>query len=412
MNVSTRKRKNVTPPALTPWSKVGIIDASHFDVGTAYAAIDRHRIDDNRPYIYRTYDSGKHWKLITAGLPVGQFVNVVREDPQCKGLLYAGTDWGVFVSFDDGDNWQSLQLNLPTASVRDIVFRDGDLVVGTHGRAIWILDHPALLRQRQMLHGGTHAVLFAPDPAVIFLRAGTFGFGLFDEGTPLPPEEPQGQNPPFGAIIDYYLWAVTAPVDLSVFDSKGHLMRHFSSQDKPATIDTEKLDIPAYWVRPSQSLSAEDGGHRWAWDFRTDKGFIAPPGHYRIQMKIGPHLFNQPLLLRRDPRLKAKDADLQAQFKFELQIADEISRVQAAMQQAEVLSKRPLPVATRIRLNRIIGPGHPDDTSLRYVSDLLGRLRGAVGSAPAKPTTGFKREFAILRRMATEDIAGLKRISK
>ncbi|HWA83262.1 MAG TPA: hypothetical protein VG820_07520, partial [Fimbriimonadaceae bacterium] len=206
--------QDVTPSALTPWSKVGIIDASHFDPDTAYAAIDRHRLDDNKPYIYRTHDGGKHWDLITNGLPAGEFVNVVREDPVRKGLLYAGTDWGVFVSFDDGANWQPLQLNLPPASIRDLVFGGNDLVVGTHGRAFWILDDLSPLRQISATT--TETTLFRPSPAVAFIR----GPG-FDDGTPLPMDEPRGDNPPNGAIVDYFLSKPASLVELRITDGKG-----------------------------------------------------------------------------------------------------------------------------------------------------------------------------------------------
>ncbi len=204
--------KNVSPPELTQWSKVGIVDAGHFDANTAYIAVDRHRLDDNHPYIYRTHDRGKHWRLITNGIPSGQFVNVVREDPKKAGLLYAGTDWGVYVSLDDGMHWQSLQLDLPTASVRDIVFGGNDVVVGTHGRAIWILDDVSRLRQMHYLLSPFN-YLFEPSEATMFQRAGTFGFDAFDEGTPFPPEEPQGENPPWGAILDYLVTDSSKPVD-------------------------------------------------------------------------------------------------------------------------------------------------------------------------------------------------------
>jgi photosystem II stability/assembly factor-like uncharacterized protein len=132
--------ENVTPAGLGPWSKVGIIDPSHFDGESAYAAVDRHRVDDSRPYVYRTHDGGRTWTLAATGIPAGSFVNALREDPVRRGLLYAGTEKGVYVSFDDGDHWQPLQLNLPVTSVRDIDVHGDDLVIATHGRAFWVLD--------------------------------------------------------------------------------------------------------------------------------------------------------------------------------------------------------------------------------------------------------------------------------
>jgi len=188
---------DVTPAALTPWSKVGIIDASPFDPETAYIAVDRHRLDDFRPYVYRTHDGGRTWAAVANGLPESHAVNVVREDPVRRGLLYAGTERGVYVSFDDGDHWQSLQMNLPVTSVRDIDVHDNDVVIGTHGRAFWILDDVTPLRQMDA-RDAAPSHLFAPAAAV---RVRPAGF----TGTPLPKDEPMAANPPEGAYIDYVL---------------------------------------------------------------------------------------------------------------------------------------------------------------------------------------------------------------
>ncbi len=278
--------QNVTPWGLSPWSKIGIVDASHFGAAVAYIAVDRHRVDDNHPYIYRTRDFGKHWTPITNGIPSNQFVNVVREDPHRRGLLYAGTDWGIYYSLDDGGHWQSLQLNLPTASVRDIAFGGNDLVVATHGRAIWLLDDPVPLRQAAA-SPVAHNQIFKPSPALLFQRAGTFGFGAFDEGTPLPPEEPQGENAPWGTFFDYEIAQANTRAILSIFDAGGHLVRSFASSDKAPVVDLSKLDIPAYWVHPSPTLSASHGGHRWIWDLRYHDGGgpMAPPGTYKVQFQ-------------------------------------------------------------------------------------------------------------------------------
>ncbi|MDE2257266.1 MAG: hypothetical protein KGK05_05840, partial [Xanthomonadaceae bacterium] len=213
---------NVTPKALTPWSKVSEIDASSFDVDTAYAAIDRHRLDDQKPYIYRTHDGGKSWQLIVAGLPANQSVNVVRADPSRKGLLYSGTERGVYVSFDDGNHWQPLQQNLPVTSVRDIAIHDKDLVLATHGRGIYVMDDISVLRQADAKEESAKFWLFAPAPAYR-VRLPEF------TGTPMPKDEPMAPNPPLGAYLDYTLnTPPKSPISMDIFDANGGLVRHYS----------------------------------------------------------------------------------------------------------------------------------------------------------------------------------------
>lgn len=287
--------ENVTPPDLSPWSTVGVIDASHFDAGTAYAAVDRHRLDDNHPYIYRTRDSGKTWNLITHGLPEGEFVNVVREDPVRPGLVYAGTDWGVYVSFNDGTDWQPLQLNLPPASIRDLVFGGNDLVVATHGRAFWILDDLSMLRQIKAGQSGT--VLYDPAPAVAFVR----GPG-FDDGTPLPLEEPRGENPPNGAILDYYLASDASLVKITIRDGKGKEVAKYSSADRRAAPDPARLNIVPVWVRPGPMVGATAGGHRFVWAF-NDRTLT---GDYTVDLDVDGKVVSRPLKVVPDPRLKKR----------------------------------------------------------------------------------------------------------
>jgi photosystem II stability/assembly factor-like uncharacterized protein len=410
--------QNVTPPDLMPWSKVGIIDASHFDSNTAYAAIDRHRLDDNHPYIYRTHDAGKHWRLVASGIPAGQFVNVVREDPKRAGLLYAGTDWGVFVSFDDGDNWQSLQLNLPAASVRDIVFGGNDVVIGTHGRSIWILDDASPLRQVK----NAQPQLFKPANACLFQRAGSFGFGAYDEGTPLPPEEPQGDNPAWGAVLDYVLPADATSVSLTITDSSGQTVRKISSTDQPGKVDLGALDIPAYWVRPAKVLELGAGAHRYVWDLRFGKpNLLAPPGAYTVTLTLnGGRTYAQPLKVVRDPRVAATDSDLKAQFDLALSIEEEIAKVRDAQTRAEALLKL---TRRKTEVEALIGPegtGTPDEgatvtgdvSSLRVVAGGLGALEGAVTSAPAAPTPLFLHAFEKLKAAEATDLIRLEQLSK
>jgi len=268
------------PAALTPWSKVGILEASHFDAETAYAAVDRHRLDDTRPYVYRTHDGGRHWQLAANGIPEGSFVNAVREDPVRRGLLYAGTEKGVYVSFDDGGHWQPLQANLPVTSVRDLDVHGDDLVIATHGRAFWILDDLTPLRELAASHdlGGARAHLYAPPAA----------YRESDGGGPLQPPG-SGQNPPGGAVFDYYLKAAPTAakakeVKLEILTGDGKLIRTFhgkaaeSAKETPAA--KEGTAKPAASPPPDKgaeveeaeeakdqpTLPVEAGLNRFVWD--------------------------------------------------------------------------------------------------------------------------------------------------
>ncbi|HKG61408.1 MAG TPA: hypothetical protein VKB05_16730 [Pyrinomonadaceae bacterium] len=306
--------QNVTPPAMTSWSKVVMIEASHFDVNEAYAAVERHQLADYEPHIYRTRDSGKTWTEITRGLPAGVYVQTVKEDPHRRGLLFTGTERNVFVSFDDGDHWQSLQLNLPPASMRDIAVHADDLIVGTHGRGFWVIDNITPLRQLSDDVAKAGAYLFQPADAYL-LTPGN------DNGTPMPRDEPIAENPPFGAMIDYYLKSnVSGPVAIEIVDPAGELVRKYSSDDKPAAVNVETLNIPAYWVRAPETLSTSAGMHRWIWDLRPTPpprpagggggGFgrggaaLVLPGVYTVKLTVGGKSFTQPLVVRADPRAK------------------------------------------------------------------------------------------------------------
>ncbi|MBV9302092.1 MAG: glycoside hydrolase [Acidobacteriaceae bacterium] len=331
---------NVTPPALTPWSKVSLMDASHFDTGAAYAAVNRFRLDDLKPHIYRTRDGGKTWTEIVKGLPERAVVNAVREDPKRQGLLFAGTEIGVFISFDDGEDWQPLQLNLPVTSVRDLVIHDDDLIVATHGRSFWILDDITPLRQISENTSGSSAFLFAPETAIRWRWNR-------NTDTPLPPEEPVGQNPPDGAIIDYRVPGDGGTVTLEIFDSKNQLIRRYSSEDKPDVTEAElekELHVPTYWVRLPKILSAALGTHRFVWDLhypppkalhhdypisaiyrdtpRVPLGPWALPGQYTVKLTVAGKVFSQPLIVVMDPRIKTSTADLEQQLTLSLQISE------------------------------------------------------------------------------------------
>ncbi|HQR66077.1 MAG TPA: hypothetical protein PLB02_01670, partial [Thermoanaerobaculia bacterium] len=338
-----RSWTNVTPKALTPWSKVGILEASHFDAETAYAAVDRHRIDDIDPYVYRTRDGGKSWTAIAKGIPAGSYVNVVREDPVRRGLLYAGTETGVFVSFDDGDHWQPLQLNLPNCSIRDIDAKHGDLVVGTHGRSFWVLDDLSPLRQLDAKVAAADAHLFAPRAAVR-LRPAPF------LGTPEPKDEPMGENPPRGAVLDYVLGAASpGPVALEILDATGGLVRRWSSDEKPRPPDLSRIVVTPDWVAPAEPLSAAAGMHRFVWalryalrrerggggGFRGGSGPWAPPGRYTVRLTAAGKALTQPLDVVKDPRLAAvSDADLVRQFELAREVLAERVRVAVALREA------------------------------------------------------------------------------
>ena len=308
--------QNVTPPALTSWSKVVMIDASHFDVNEAYAAVERHQLEDYEPYIYRTRDGGTSWQKIANGLPAGVYVQTVREDPQRRGLLFAGTELGVFVSFDDGDHWQSLQLNLPPTSVRDLVIHEDDLIVATHGRGFWVLDDITALRQINDEVAKSDAFLFRPEDA-FNLPPGS------DNGTPQPRDEPLAENPPYGALIDYYLGsAVSGPVILEILDPSGEIIRRYSSDDRTPPVDPDTLNIPAFWRPTPAPLSAAAGMHRWVWDLRPTPPAPRPgggggggggsgnrsstvlPGVYTIRLVVSGRSFTQPITVKMDPRAK------------------------------------------------------------------------------------------------------------
>jgi photosystem II stability/assembly factor-like uncharacterized protein len=351
--------QNVTPPELTPWSKLAQMDASHFDTATAYAAVSRFRIDDLHPYVYRTHDGGKSWQKVVSGLPENEPVNTVREDPERKGLLFAGTERTVYVSWDDGDRWQSLQMNLPPSSIRDLVVHHDDIVVGTHGRSFWILDNITPLRQLSPEIARDPAHLFAPQLTYRVRRNN-------NTDTPLPPEEPAGQNPPDGAMIDYFLnstMSTSIPVTLEIVDSaSGKVVRHFSSADKPEPVDAMKLNVPMYWVRPARVLSAAPGMHRFVWNLhyhepdtldhsypisaiyhdtpRYPLGAAVLLGHYKVVLTVAGKSYTQPLEIRMDPRVKTSPEELRRQFELDRKIAAALHQDYEALQQVRGLSAK------------------------------------------------------------------------
>jgi photosystem II stability/assembly factor-like uncharacterized protein len=419
--------KDVTPSQLVPFAKVSILDASHFDAATAYAAINTLRLDDMRPHIYRTRDSGKTWTEIVNGIPNAAPVDAVREDPKRKGLLFAGTEREVYVSFDDGDNWQSLRLNMPCTSIRDLIIKDDDLVVGTHGRGFWILDDITPLRQINAEVAQAGAYLFKPQTATR-LRWD------MNTDTPLPPDEPSAPNPPDGAVINYYLdAAVSGPVTIEVLDSAGQLVRRYSSADPVEPIDP-MLAVPMYWARPPRGLSSAPGMHRWLWDLHytslpQPRGALpmtailhdtvpAPaspwvmPGRYTVKLTANGQTYTQPLTVRMDPRVHTPLPALTQQFTLSKQCYDDVvaaskvtAQVRAIREQLRKAREGAADAVTAFekKLTEIAGAGGgggrgggggggrgavaggPD--TIASVSATLGILMRSIESADVAPTT-------------------------
>ncbi|MEO7795116.1 MAG: hypothetical protein ABIV06_10120, partial [Thermoanaerobaculia bacterium] len=330
--------ENLTPPTLTAWSKVACVEPSHHDVNTAYVAIDRHRLDDFAPYIFRTRDGGKTWDFAAKGIAPGHYVNCVREDPRQAGLLYAASERGVYLSFDDGENWRPLQTGLPVTSVRDLEVHGDDLVIATHGRAFWILDN--LTPLRQLATGAFSRTAEAPSPRLFApteaIRLRPAGF----TGTPFPAEEPAAANPPFGAAIDYYLPRATEqPVELEVRAASGELVRRYSSAERPKTADLAKIGSAPEWHKAPVALESTAGFHRFFWPLRnaasaelakddpfTD-GVWALPAKYSVHLVVDGERFEQPLTVRPDPRVKLSEEEFRAQFDLAREIEGERARL-------------------------------------------------------------------------------------
>ncbi len=379
------------------------MDAGHFDAGTAYAAINTLRLDELRPHIYRTHDGGRTWTHITNGIPDGEVVNVVREDPKRRGLLYAGTEDQVWVSFDDGDHWSSLRLNMPATSIRDLVIKDDDLVVGTHGRSFYVLDGIAALRQIGPLTASSAATLFAPG------LTWRFRFSKYPD-TPIPPDEPWAPNPPDGALIDYFLGdGVSGDATLEMLAPNGRVVRTFTSRDT-AMAPADIGNTPRYWIRPTQVLSAAPGFHRFVWDLhypppagtsaqsgqypisatpgdtpREPRGPVVAPGRYTVRLRVGGRTYTQPLVVRMDPRVRTSAATLASMHATSLALYDALARDSAITARA-----------ARLRAGLATAREATRDSALlarigafeRALVEIVGQAGGARrgGGAPAAPT--------------------------
>lgn len=320
-------------PKMPDWSTVDLIEASPHDANTAYVAVDRHKLDDFKPYVFKTTDLGKTWSSIVNGIPDGAYVHAVREDRKKRGLLYAGTELGVFMSFDDGAHWQPLQLNLPPTPIHDLIVKDDDLVVATHGRSFWVLDDLTPLRQVTAQSAGADMILYQPQTAL-----------RLHYPEEIDKRQPAGDNPPPGAIIDYYFKA--APKDevtLDILDASGKLVRHLSSKEKKEGAQ------PPEWpdrVERVKTIPAHDGMNRFAWDLRYDdptqipgafysgsgpKGPLALPGDYQVKLTAAGKSQTTSLHLAIDPRTKGAEAAVQKQFELAVKVNDRNSQLHQAV---------------------------------------------------------------------------------
>jgi len=388
---------DVTPPGVGPWAKISIIDASPFDAASAYVAVNRFRLDEQRPQLFRTHDGGRTWAEIDRGIEAAP-TNVVRADPQRRGLLYAGTERGVWVSFDDGGTWSSLRLNLPATSVRDLVVHGDDLVIGTHGRGFWILDNIAPLRQADALASARPA-LFAPARAWRVPRD-------TNADTPLPPDEPFFTNPPCGAMIDYVLPQAASRATLTIADRGGRVVRRFASDDAAPPVDLNALDVPAWWIASPPRLDASAGTHRFVWNLQgpaprtfgtgptiaaiphgtplEPEGPTVPPGSYAVTLDAGGVKQTRTLVVRQDPRMNVSDADLTTQYQVATLI---VTRIDVAYDAAERVRAREPKLAAK--LERING----------QLAQTLGSVENGDGAPTATQRNVFFTQWTALNAL-------------
>jgi photosystem II stability/assembly factor-like uncharacterized protein len=417
---------DVTPPTVPLWGKIATLDVSPLEDGEAYAVVDAQRLDDFQPHVLRTRDHGQTWEPIVGGLPADHFASVVRADPVRPGLLYGGTDAGVYVSFDDGDHWEPLQENLPTAWVRDLLPHGDDLIAATQGRALWALDDLSPLRQLTAATARERAHLFTPAAAVRVHMDN-------NKDTPPPPETPLGQNPPAGAMIDYWIGpGSTGPVTLEIRDPSGGLVDRYAS-DQPPRAPKADIYFDKAWTRPPEALSAAPGMHRFVWNLRYprpeaisfDYGIgaiwgqgvpLAPEGawvvprEYQAVLRVGGHSYAAPLTVREDPRVKVTPADLRASLALSRTIAEALARARQGY--GEVVAVRTqletrfpaavagagaakptaddrlglLPDQARALASGLRQPPRSGELSFEAVDGILGEIEGNLEAADAAPT--------------------------
>ncbi|MBL7872423.1 MAG: glycoside hydrolase [Cyclobacteriaceae bacterium] len=387
--------KDVTPPSLSSWDKISQLDGGHFNTNTMYVAVNAIRKDDMKPHIFRTHDGGTTWKEITKGLNPISPINVVREDPKQPGLLFSGSEREVYFSADDGENWQSLRQNMPASSVRDLVIHDDDLVIGTHGRSIWILDNISPLREIAKMDIKKN-ILFQPAVATRVRH------NMFSD-TPLPPEEPTGKNPPDGATLDYYLSKNAKEVRIEIMTSKGEMIAAFSTQDKPEVVDSLTMAHPTYWARPEKSISTEPGHHRLVWDLRyavpmgaqrqyaiaavyqnTASSPVGPfvhPGEYVIKLSVDGEVQEKKISVRLDPRVVISDADLMLQTTYSntcYQAYHQLQKIRETIDEKLANPKMKWPKGKKEQVITFRGNGLPDNPDVLY---------GSVSATPLENET-------------------------
>lgn len=409
---------DVTPKLVPLWSRIDAIDPSPFSKNCAYAAVNTHRLGIFKPIIIKTKDDGKTWNEIVNGLPKDEFVNVVRTDPIRQGLLYAGTNRGVYVSFDDGQNWESLSLNFPTTNVTDLLVHDGDLIASTQGRAIWILDDIEPLREIANGMSSEAAHLFHPSPVWRMC-------GNENQDTPYPHEIPLGKNPPDGAIIDYWLKHKTeSQVSLIIRDSNGKIVRSFTSGEQVKRLPANRY-FEKGWVLSEEPLSNTSGMHRFVWDLRYNRppallyhysiaalwdtrtpleprGMLVLPGKYLITLKVGKFETTQSLVIKQDPRSHESELELKEQFDFANKIDSSLSKLISVREEIEnylMTKKGTISIAIKDSLTAIADAGKNSFTS---VINNLDELADAVESADAKPTQGQHNVFTNCKSISDE----------
>jgi photosystem II stability/assembly factor-like uncharacterized protein len=431
---------NVTPKDLAEWSRISLIEASPHDAGTAYVAVDRHQNDDLAPYIYKTSNYGATWSRITTGIPDGIFVRAVREDPKKKGLLYAGTEHGVFVSFDDGAHWRSLQINLPITPVHDLVIKNDDLVVATHGRSFWILDDVSPLRQ--------FADSVASEDVHLYQPATAYRVHSGDAPSRL---SFAGKNPPNGAVIYFYLKkAPKQEVKIEILDAAGSVIRQYSS-NKAEPLE-EPLDPED--KKPEKQIKLEDGLNRFVWDLHYDganrvpgyflweyndgaKGPLALPGNYQVRLTANGKSSTAPFEVKIDPRVTTSQTDLEKQFKLQMDVREQLNRVYYAVNQIQDVReqldglKKRLPPGDSMKAlfdgasaldARLIAVRDPlinfrisaSEDSLAYAPGIDAKLAflsmGVAGFADSAPTEAQYQEFDKLKKQTDELLAAWEQV--
>jgi len=430
--------ENITPKQMPEWSLISMIDPSTFDVGTAYLAVDRHELDDFGPYIYKTTDFGKSWEKITDGIPDYTFVRVVREDPERKGFLYAGTETGVFVSFDDGKGWQSLQLNLPVVPIHDMVVKNNDLVAATHGRSFWILDDLTPLHQISDEMSKSDVFLFKPRDA---FRMGGWGY----------PRPNVGQNPPGGSVIYYYLKEKPGEeIKLEFLDNEGNLIKKFTSMAKGEESSRDSMPM-RFRSSFNSSITAEAGMNRFVWNMRYPDAELVPgailwagrttaplavPGKYQVRLTVGEKVKTQALEWKKDPRLLTTQEDFQEQFDFMIKVRDKTTEVNRAVNKLRAVKKQINDLLNKIKdfhgAEQIVKAGKEINKKLKEVEEVLiqsksksgqdplnypillddkiAGVASVVASADSRPTDQSYEVFKELSEKANEQILKLKKI--